>query len=197
MTLLYLDTMNPKMVFENPMNALLGFILIPNSLHLRKHFFSFSKWIEKSLKIVKSSRKIFMNTSMYSWKAFFYYPLTSGQSIFDTKRHHNPHKSPLVCHKGNFVLVFWCDWYLMISWKLVQKGINFVPNNCVDDLICEKQWVKVIFCYCIEFPKINIDLQLSILLRTTTIGDSQVASSTNFIILKTNILFIFCLIIIT
>jgi hypothetical protein len=37
-TLPSLDTMKPKMVFENTMNAhLFGFKLIPNSLHLDKN----------------------------------------------------------------------------------------------------------------------------------------------------------------
>ncbi len=61
MTLPSLDPMKPKIVPKNTMNArLFGFRLIPNSLHLRKHFFSFSRWVDMSLKIVKSSRKIFM-----------------------------------------------------------------------------------------------------------------------------------------
>jgi hypothetical protein len=42
MILLSLDTMNPKMVFKNTMNAQLPrFKLIPNFLHLRKHVFNF------------------------------------------------------------------------------------------------------------------------------------------------------------
>jgi hypothetical protein len=66
----FLDTMNPKMVPENTMNAhLLGFNLIPNYLHLKKHFFNFSRWVDMSLKIVKLLRKIFLNTSIYSRKA--------------------------------------------------------------------------------------------------------------------------------
>jgi hypothetical protein len=35
-----------------------------------------------------------MNTSMYSRKALVTTPLIGGWSIFDTKWHHNPHKSP-------------------------------------------------------------------------------------------------------
>jgi hypothetical protein len=45
--------MNPKMVLENTMNEnLLGFKLIPNFLHFRKHFFNFSRQVDRSLKIV-------------------------------------------------------------------------------------------------------------------------------------------------
>jgi len=52
---------------DNTMNAHLSrFKLIPNSLHLKNHFLSFSSWVDRSLKIVKSSRNIFMNTSMFS-----------------------------------------------------------------------------------------------------------------------------------
>ncbi len=69
MTLPSLDVMNPKMILENTMNAHLSrFKLIPNSLHLRNHFFSFSRWVDRSPKMVKLSRKIFMNASIYSWK---------------------------------------------------------------------------------------------------------------------------------
>jgi hypothetical protein len=39
-----LDTTKPRMVHENTMNAhLFGFRLIPNSLHLKKHFSSFGR----------------------------------------------------------------------------------------------------------------------------------------------------------
>jgi hypothetical protein len=63
-----LDIMKPKMVPKNTMNAhVYGFKLIPNFLHLIKQFFNFSRWVEKSLKIMKS-RKLFVNTPMYSWK---------------------------------------------------------------------------------------------------------------------------------
>jgi hypothetical protein len=33
------------------------------------HFLKFSKWVDKLLKIVKSSKKIFVKTSIYLWKA--------------------------------------------------------------------------------------------------------------------------------
>ncbi len=67
-TFLFLDTIKPRIVFKNTMNAhLFGLRLIPNFLHLKKHFLSFSRHVDKSLKIVKSSRNIFMNTLMYSW----------------------------------------------------------------------------------------------------------------------------------
>jgi len=67
MTLPSLDTMNPKMVPENTMNAHLSkFKVIPNFQHLKKHFSSFSRWVDRSLKTVKSLRNIFMNTLMYS-----------------------------------------------------------------------------------------------------------------------------------
>jgi hypothetical protein len=67
MTLPSLDIMNPKMVLENTMNAhFLGFKLILNFLHFKKHFFNFSRSIDRSLKKVKLLRNIFMNTSMYS-----------------------------------------------------------------------------------------------------------------------------------
>jgi hypothetical protein len=105
-TLPFLDTMNLKMVLENTMNAHLSkFRLIPNSLHLIKHLFNFSRWVDKSLKIIKSSRNIFMNIIMYITKSFSYCPLINGQSIFYTKWHHNPHKSPPICYKGSFVLI--------------------------------------------------------------------------------------------
>ncbi len=64
-----LETMNPGIVLEQTMDAQsFGFKLMPSSLHLKIHYFSFSKWVDRSLKIVKSFKKIFMNTSMYSWK---------------------------------------------------------------------------------------------------------------------------------
>jgi hypothetical protein len=43
-TLPSLDTIKPRMVLENTMNAhLFGFKLIPNSLHFRKHFLNLSR----------------------------------------------------------------------------------------------------------------------------------------------------------
>ncbi len=157
-----LDIMNPKMVPKNTMNAnLLGFNLIPNYLHFRKHFFSFSRWVDMSLKIVKLLRKIFTNTSIYSRKCL----LINGQSIFDIKWHHNPRKSPLIYYKGDFVLVLWCDLYLMISWKLVQKGINLMSNNYVDNLIRKRQRIRILLCCYIEFCKINTNPQLPIFLK--------------------------------
>jgi len=57
----FLETMNPKIVLEHTIDAhLSGFKPISYSLHF--------KGVDKSLKIVKSFLKIFMNTSMYSWK---------------------------------------------------------------------------------------------------------------------------------
>ncbi len=65
--ILLLNIMKPRIVFENTMNAhLFRFKLIPNSWPLRKHLLNFSRCVDRSLKIVKSSRKIFMNRSMYS-----------------------------------------------------------------------------------------------------------------------------------
>jgi hypothetical protein len=50
-----LDIMKPRIVLENTMNAhLFGLRLIPNYLHLKKHFLSFSRCIDKSLKTIKS-----------------------------------------------------------------------------------------------------------------------------------------------
>ncbi len=63
-----LDTMKLKMVPKNAINAHLSkFRLILNFLHWIKHFLSFSRWVDRLLKTIKSSRNIFMNSSMYSW----------------------------------------------------------------------------------------------------------------------------------
>ncbi len=44
----YLDSMKPRMVLENTMNAhLFGFRLIPNSLHFKKHFLNFSRCVDR------------------------------------------------------------------------------------------------------------------------------------------------------
>jgi hypothetical protein len=56
-------SMNPKIVIEQIMNAhLFEFKLVPNPLHLKKHFLSFSIWVDMLLKPLKSSKKILMNT---------------------------------------------------------------------------------------------------------------------------------------
>ncbi len=52
-----------------------------------------------------------------------------------------------------------------------------MSNNCVNDLVCERQQVKVFLSSYIEFPKINIDFQLPIFLVATIIEDNHVASS--------------------
>ncbi len=84
-TLPSLDIMKTRIVLENTMNAhLFGFKLIPNYLfnkHLKKHFMSFSRWVNKLLKTIKSSRKIFMNTSMYFWNVLITTPLIMGGSF--------------------------------------------------------------------------------------------------------------------
>jgi hypothetical protein len=60
--------MKLRIVPEKTMNAhLFGLKLIPNFLHLKKHSLNFSWCVDMSLNIIKTSRKIFMNTSMYSW----------------------------------------------------------------------------------------------------------------------------------
>jgi len=89
----FLNTIKPRIVFKNIVNAhLFGLRLIPNSLHLKKHLVSFSRCVDRSLEIFKSSTNIFMNTSMHSWLG--YCPLIGRSSIFDTKHHHNPHEKP-------------------------------------------------------------------------------------------------------
>jgi hypothetical protein len=66
------------------------------------------------LKTVKSFKKIFMNSSMYSWKA-----LIGWWFIFDTKRHYNPYKSPPINNKGSIVLILQCYGNLMVSKKTI------------------------------------------------------------------------------
>jgi hypothetical protein len=62
----YFETMNLEIVSKQTMNAhFFKFRRMPYSLHLRKKM-KFFKWVDKLLKTIKSSKKIFMNTSMYS-----------------------------------------------------------------------------------------------------------------------------------
>jgi hypothetical protein len=45
--------------------------LIPNLQHFKKQSHILFMWVSMLLKIVKSSKKIFMNKSMYSWNVLF------------------------------------------------------------------------------------------------------------------------------
>ncbi len=126
-----LYTRIPRMVPENTINAhFYGFKLIPNSLHLRKHFVSFSRGVDRSLKNYKFIKKYLHEYINVLMKYFGYYHLIKGRSIFYTKWHHNPHNSPLVCHKGGSMIVLWCNQYMMISWKLVEKGTLHAQQMC-------------------------------------------------------------------
>ncbi len=92
----------------------------------------------------------------------------------------NTHKSPLIGHKGDFVLIFRCDWNIMISWKFVQNSINFMFNNHVNNLIYKGQHVRFFFL----LPRWTFWNQHKFLtshLGITTIGNSQVVSSTSLI----------------
>jgi hypothetical protein len=178
------------------MNAHLSlFKLIPNFL-LNKTFFQLFKvnWqVTKNYKIIKKNLHEYINIFT---KSFSYCPLIGEQSIFDTKRHHNLHKSPLVYHKGNFASLL----VPLISNDILKthpKGINFMLNNYVDDLICEGQWVKVFLCCCVEFPKTTHIFNFPFFFKTITIGDSQIASTTGLIKPTIINLFIYCLTIIT
>ncbi len=52
-----LETIKPKIIFENTINAhLFGFKLMPYSLHFWKHSLSFCEWFSMSLYIVKASK---------------------------------------------------------------------------------------------------------------------------------------------
>jgi hypothetical protein len=126
-------------------------------------------------------------------KQFGYCLLIGRWSIFDTKWHHNPHKSPLINNKGGLVLVLWCNQNMMTSLKSIQKGINLMFDKCVNKLIGKRQHVRIFLCCHIELLEIHTNFQLPIFLGTTTIGDNQVASSTSLIKPTTSNLFMFCL----
>jgi hypothetical protein len=49
-----------------------------------------------------------------------------------------------------------------------------MPDNCVNNFIFERQWVRIFLCYRVELLEINI---VPFFLGTTIIGDNQVASS--------------------
>ncbi len=61
-----------------------------------------------------------------------------------------------------------------------------MPCNYILNFICKTQWVWIFLGGCIQFFKIYIDYELSILLGTTTIGDNQVASFIGYINLTIN-----------
>jgi hypothetical protein len=73
----------------------------------------------KVTKNCKSSKEVFMNTSMYSWKDLADGALIGGWSIFDFERHYNPYKSPPISNKNGFVLVFRSYGNLMVSKKTI------------------------------------------------------------------------------
>ncbi len=109
-----------SIVQERTMNAqYFGFKLMPYFLNFRNHFISFKKWVDKSLKTIKSSKKIFMNTSMYSWKALVIAIWYVGGSYFDPKKHYSPYKRPPISNEGSLVLVLWCYGNLMVSKKTI------------------------------------------------------------------------------
>jgi hypothetical protein len=143
----------------------------------------------RNYKVIKKNLHEYNNVLM---KRFGNDLLINGQFIFDTKWHHNPHKSPLIYHKGDFVLVLRCNWYLMISWKLILKIVHFMSNDCVNNLINERQWVRVLVVM-LNFLKWTQILNFPFFLGTTTIGNSQVASSTNLMKPTTSNLFMSCL----
>jgi hypothetical protein len=66
--------------------------------------------------------------------------------------------------------------------------------NYILNLICKTQWVWIFLGGHIQFFKIYIDYELSILLDITTIGDNQLASFVGCINLTNNSLFMSCLI---
>jgi hypothetical protein len=66
--------------------------------------------------------------------------------------------------------------------------------NYILNLICKTQWVWIFFGSRIQFFKIYIDYELSILLGITTIGDNQLASFVGCINLTNNSLSMSCLI---
>jgi hypothetical protein len=59
-------------------------------------------------------------------KSFGDYLWIGWWSIFDTKKHYNPYKSPSINNKGGLVLVFWCYEYLRASKKTILKCINLM-----------------------------------------------------------------------
>jgi hypothetical protein len=71
-----------------------------------------------------------------------------------------------------------------------------MPSDNVNALISERQRVKVFLCCYVELLEINTNFQLPILFGTTTIGDIQVAFSTNLMKPTTINLFMSCLTII-
>jgi hypothetical protein len=97
-------------------------------------------------------------------KSFNYYPLIGGQSIFDMKWHHNPHKSPPSLSQRWLYVSLWVQLIFDDILKTCLKRYNYVPNY-VDDLVYEREQVNVLFCYYIEFPKINTNRQLPIFLK--------------------------------
>jgi hypothetical protein len=68
-----------------------------------------------------------------------------------------------------------------------------MPNDNVNGLINERQWVNVLFCCYFELLEINTNFQLPILFGTTTIGDIQVAFSTSLMKPTTINMFMSCL----
>jgi hypothetical protein len=119
----------PKIVPRKTMNAhLYGLKLMPNSLHLKKKnskFFKVCGQVTKHHKIIK---KYFHEHINVFTKSFNDNLLINKWFIFYTKWYYNPYKS-------DFVVIFKCYRYLMVSWKSIQECIYFMSSHNVDDLV--------------------------------------------------------------
>jgi hypothetical protein len=68
-----------------------------------------------------------------------------------------------------------------------------MSNDSVNNLINERQWVKVLLVVMLNFLKWTQILNFPFFLGTTTIGNSQVASSTGLMKPTTSSLLMSCL----
>ncbi len=167
-----LDTMKPRRVPANTINMhFFGFRLIPNFLHFINFLLEFLKvsWhVIENYKVVKKYFHEYMNVHMKHFSCL----LISGWSIFYTKWHHNPHKIPPNLSQRWFCL----DILMQIKYhdilKIHPKGIN---------LIHKRQHVRIFFVSTLSFLKSTQLLNFPFFSRTTTIDDSQIASSTSLI----------------
>ncbi len=130
-------------------------------------------------------------------KRFGYYPLISRWSILTPNGITTCTKAFRSITKANNVLVLCYNWNMMIAYKSIWKGINFMSDNYVGNFIGKRQWVRIFLCCHVKFLEIHTNSQLPIFLGTTTIGDSQVTSSIDLIKLVINNLSMSCLIIAT
>ena len=83
---------------------------------------------------------------------------------FQPEHHDDCYEQTLFCHEGRLFFIIWVHLDLIIATKSVLKTIAIVADNCIQNVVSERECKRIHDRGCIEFSVVNPHPNLTILL---------------------------------